>query len=125
MPSRARNCAPPCSRAEHVGVKRERRQTRAPALRVRRAARRAAAKIGLFAGFARAAPRAADPCASIGEREELVIVETEQRAFQHGRQRQIVVRQQQRIAEHQQIHDGDMLGQHQPVGAGDIDGLAS
>ena len=68
----------------------------------------------------RAVPSAASPCA-VGELIKLLVAQAEQRALQHGRQREIVVRQQQRIAEHQQVHDGDVFGQHQPVGAGDRD----
>ena len=33
--------------------------------------------------------------------------------------RQIVVRQQQGVGQRHQVHHGDMLGEHQPVGAGD------
>ena len=51
--------------------------------------------------------------------EQVLVVQAEQRALQHGRQREIVLRQQQRVGEHHQVHDRDMLGQHQPVGAGD------
>ena len=53
--------------------------------------------------------------------EQVVVVEAEQRALQHGREREIVLRQQQRVGEHHQIHDRDVLGEHQPVGAGDRD----
>ncbi len=52
-----------------------------------------------------------------GKLEQLVVVEAEKRALEHGRQREIVVRQQQCIGERHQVHHGDMLGQHQPVGA--------
>ena len=51
--------------------------------------------------------------------EQIVVVKAEQRAFQRHRQRQIVLRQQQRVGEIHQIDDRDMLGQFQPVGAGD------
>ena len=56
-----------------------------------------------------------------GELEQVVVVEAEQRRLEHGREREIVVGQQQRVREHHQVHDRDMLGQHQPVGAGDRD----
>ena len=47
--------------------------------------------------------------------------EAEQRAAQHAGERKIVVRQQQRIGQRHQVHHRDMLGEHQPVGAGDVD----
>ena len=63
--------------------------------------------------------RAQRAFALLGELEQIVVIQTEQRALQHGRQREIVVRQQQRVGQHHQVHHRDMLGQHQPVGAGD------
>jgi hypothetical protein len=53
--------------------------------------------------------------------EQILVIEAEQRAAQRGRQRQIVLRQQQGVGQHHQIHDRDMLGEHEAVGAGDID----
>ena len=54
-----------------------------------------------------------------GQREQIVVGEAEQRAFQRHRERQIVLRQQQRVGEVHQIDDRDMLGELEPVGAGD------
>ena len=58
-------------------------------------------------------------CQAIANR--VVVVKPEQRALQHGREREIVLRQQQRVGQHHQVHDGDVLGEHQPVGARDRD----
>ena len=68
----------------------------------------------------RRAQRALPPT---GEREKLLFGHAEQRALQHARQREIVVGQQQRIGERHQVHHGDVLGEHQPVGARDLDAL--
>ncbi len=54
-----------------------------------------------------------------GDLEQIVIAKPEQRALQRHRQRQIVLRQQQRIREVHQVDDRDMLGQLEAVGAGD------
>ena len=53
-----------------------------------------------------------------GDLEQVLVVQPEQRRLEHGGQGEVVGRQQQRIREHHQIHDRDMLGQHQPIGAG-------
>ena len=53
--------------------------------------------------------------------EQVIVIEAEQRALQRGRQRQIVLRQQQRVGQHHQVHHGDVLGQGQPVRARDLD----
>ena len=74
-------------------------------------------------GPLRAQRRAQAALAVPGELEQLVLVDAEQRALQHRRQRQIVLRQQQRVGQHHQVHHRDVLGQHQPVGAGDRDAL--
>ena len=55
------------------------------------------------------------------ESKELLLGQSEQRALQHAREREIVTRQQQRVGERDQVHHGDVLGQHQPVGARDLD----
>ena len=57
------------------------------------------------------------------QREQLVFGQAEQRALEHGREREVVVRQQQGVGQRQQVHHRDMVGQHQPVGAGDVDVL--
>ena len=54
-----------------------------------------------------------------GELEQVVVREAEQRALQRHREREIVLRQQQRVREVHQVDDRDVLGQFQPVGAGD------
>ncbi len=74
--------------------------------------------------FARNAARS-EPLRCPGELEQVVVVEAEQRRLEHGREREIVVGQQQRVREHHQVHDRDMLGQHQPVGPGDRDHCGS
>ena len=55
------------------------------------------------------------------ERQEVVVVEAEQRRLEHAGERQIVLRQAEEIAERDQVLHGDLLGQHQAVGAGDLD----
>ena len=57
--------------------------------------------------------------AIIGEPEQLVLREAEQRPFQHRRQGQIVFRQQQKAAERDQILHREFVGERQAVGAGD------
>ena len=56
---------------------------------------------------------------SAGQPVEIVIVETDKRAFEHGRKRQIIVRQKQKPGQCHQIHDRKLLGQHQTVHTGD------
>ena len=71
----------------------------------------------LRASAARSDSGTAIPC----DLEQLLVGKSEQRAAQHRRQRQIVFRQQECIGQRHQIHDRDVLGQHQAVGAGDLD----
>ena len=54
-----------------------------------------------------------------GQREQVVLGKAEQRALQRDRERQIVLRQQQRVGEIHQVDDGDVFGEFEPVGAGD------
>ena len=53
------------------------------------------------------------------QREQLLLADAEQRALQRDRQRQVVRRHQDRVGKAHQVDDGDVLGQLQPVGAGD------
>ncbi len=53
--------------------------------------------------------------------EQIVIIEIEDRTFEHGRERQIVFRQRQEIAEDHQVLHRDLIGQRDPVGARDGD----
>ena len=55
----------------------------------------------------------------MGEQKQFVLGKSEQRPLQHGRQVQIVFRQQQEPPERDQILHRELLRQHQPVGAGD------
>ncbi len=71
-------------------------------------------------GFSQRRPQRA--AAAPGQREQLVVVEPEQRALEHGRERKIVAFVEECVGEHQEIHDRDVLGQHQPVGARNRDG---
>ena len=50
-------------------------------------------------------------------RQQIVIVQTEHRALKHRRERQIVFRQRQKIAEYDQILYRDLIGQRDPIGA--------
>ena len=45
--------------------------------------------------------------------------QAEQRAAQHGGEAEIVLGQQQGVAQRDQVHDRDLVGERQPVGAGD------
>ena len=56
--------------------------------------------------------------AVVGQEEQLVLGDAEQRAFQHRRQRQVVLGQQQELAERDQVLHRQLFGQGQPVGAG-------
>ena len=53
------------------------------------------------------------------EGQQIVVVEIEQRAFEHRCKRQIVFGQGQKIAERDQILDGNLVGQRDAVGARD------
>ena len=55
------------------------------------------------------------------ERHEIIIVESDERRFQHASERQIILRKQARAPGRHEIHDGDMLREFKPVGAGGWD----
>ena len=59
--------------------------------------------------------------APVAQLEQSVFVDIEERALQHRGEGQIVFRQQQKPAHRDQVLDRQLLGQHQPVGAGDRD----
>ncbi len=50
------------------------------------------------------------PSASRRDRHEIIVVKADQRALQHFRQRQVVLRQRQEIAQRHEIGDRDLLG---------------
>ena len=102
--------------------KRERRHLRAACAELSSARR--GGELGSLVAL-RAQARAQRALAVPGELEQLLVVRAEQRALQHGREREIVVRQQQRVGQRHQVHHRDVLGQHQPVGAGDRDARRS
>ena len=52
------------------------------------------------------------------ERHKIVIAEPDERRFQHAGERQIVLRKQARAPRRYEIHDGDMMRELKPVGAG-------
>ncbi len=100
----------PPSAPSRPGVERERRQdARLFAQRVE--PRRDIGAVARARRFAAALPVP-------GQLEQLVFIEPDERALQHRRQREIVLRQQQGIGERHQVHHRDVLRQHQPVGAG-------
>ncbi len=76
-----------------------------------------------FAGFARERLAQRQAAAIVSHREQIVVRETKQRTAQHGRERQIVLRQEQRVGERHQIHHRDVFGEDEAVGAGDFDVL--
>ena len=82
---------------------------------------RAAHDAARSAALAERVPERARP--SMGERIELVLAEADQRAFQERGERQVVLGQEHHPAERHQVHDGDVLGQRQAVGAGDRDAV--
>ena len=55
------------------------------------------------------------------QRHQVVVVEAEQRRLEDGGKRQIVLGRQQEVAERHEVLHGHLLGQEQPVGAGDVD----
>ena len=57
--------------------------------------------------------------AAMGERQQLLFAQPEQRALEHRGERQVVLGQQQRVAQRHQVHHRDLVGQHEAVGAGD------
>ena len=59
--------------------------------------------------------------ATVGELEQVLLAQPEQRAPEDRCERQVVLGQQQRVAQRHQVHDRDLVGQHQAVGAGDRD----
>ena len=109
-----------CGRAsapEHMREEAERRQSaRAPGELVERRRRRRRTIHRRSCARKDVAQRA---LALPGQLEQLLLGQPEQRALEHAGQRQIVVRQQQAIGQRHQVHHRDVLGQHQPVGAGD------
>ena len=55
----------------------------------------------------------------MGEREQLVVVEAEQRALQHDGKREIVLGHQQHIGERDEVLDRELIDELHAVGAGD------
>ena len=53
-----------------------------------------------------------------GDADEIVVGQSDERRFQRGREREIVVRQQRRAARRHEIEHGDVLADVEPVGAG-------
>ncbi len=54
----------------------------------------------------------------MGQREQPILVQPDQRALQQGGEVEVVLGQQREAAERRQVHDGDLLRQHHPVDAG-------
>src|SRR5215813_7708900 len=61
------------------------------------------------------------PAPSVGEIEQRAIIDTEERALQYRCKRQIVLRQEQKSAQCDQVLHGELFSQDQPVGPGDRD----
>ena len=59
------------------------------------------------------------PPAAMGDLVELVLVEADQRALEEGGERQVVLGEEHDAAERHQVHDRDVLGELDAVGAGD------
>ena len=72
--------------------------------------------------FAQGAPQMAGPLP--GQAEELVLVEPDQRRLQQGREIEIVLRQENEARHCQQILDGELLAEVEPVDTRDLDALA-
>ncbi len=53
------------------------------------------------------------------EREQIVVVETEERALEHDGEREIVLRHEQHVGERHEILHGELIGQPHAVGARD------
>ncbi len=60
-------------------------------------------------------------CPARRERHEIVIVEPDERRFQHAGEHEIVLRKQASAASRDEVHDGDMLRELKPVGASRAD----
>ena len=75
---------------------------------------------GKFAGLAEQRRAQRLPAAIVRDPEQVVVAQAEQRALQHRGEREIVLRQQQRIGQRDQVHHRDMIEQHHAVGAGDL-----
>ena len=73
----------------------------------------------------RAAQRAACPCAPWASAKSCSSVTPNSGLFSTLASARSSSRQQQRVGERHQVHHGDVLGQHQPVGARDLDAFAS
>ena len=52
---------------------------------------------------------------------QIVLIETEQWALEHGRQCEIITGAKQRIGQRHKVHDRDVLREHQPVRTCDCD----
>ena len=81
------------------------------------ASRRVVAAANFSPDFCASAVAQRQRAAVQGDVIKVLVGEAKQRAAQRGRQREIVLRQQQRVGERHQVHHRDVLGEHQPVGA--------
>ena len=106
----------PVHRPEHVGIERGGRRLIGHAQDLGQPRPRVVQCRIRLGGRSQRMPQAAGPL--VGEPEQLVLVQTDQRAFQHRRQVEVVVRQQGAAAEGHQVHHRHLLDQHHPVDAG-------
>ena len=120
-PSRPRMRARPPSPPSTPGIERERRLAAAPRASQAIEARRAASKACVCRALARPALRAASPCAARPSLNRSSSSSPNSGLFSATASARSSSRQQQRVRQVHQVDDRDVLGQLQPVGAGDRD----
>jgi hypothetical protein len=82
----------------------------------------AAAKRGSLGAAAQGAPQMA--LAAMGQREQRLLVEADQRRFQQAGEVEVVLWQQDETRQSEQILDGELLAEIEPVDTRDVDVLA-
>ena len=101
---------------EHRGIELERRQVFGPPPPTPQALRRLHRAMAAAALRGELLPQGSRPAERQGR--QVVVVEAEQRRFERRGERKVVVGQSEHVAQRNQILHGDLLGQHQTVGAG-------
>ena len=105
---------PPAARAQHLAVELEGRHPVGGAAKGNERLVRRGERGGLLATPGERCPQAR-VASIVCEREQRLLVEPDQRALEHRGKGQVVARQQAELAERDQVHDRELLGQHHAV----------